>query len=289
MENDVVKIKPMLVGSGPLRPDADRYAFEVKWDGFRALVEETPRSVTVSSRNGHDVTFRYPELQALAGAVSQPVLLDGEIACLDENGKPDFGALWLRSRDSSTPPVCFMAFDLLRLDDGLLVDETYSTRRRLLEHLELSGSHWCTPLAHVAEGEALFAATKEMGLEGVVAKRVDSRYRPGLRSGAWTKTKHFQSRTFALLGWVPPEQWRGNRGCVALGLRSEAGIALAGVVESGYGRELVDRLPQLTRSQLRSLQVPGRLWEGDDPLVREVKYLEWTPAGGLRHATIVAT
>ena len=279
----------MLVTSGPLRPDSDRYAFEVKWDGFRALIHAAPTSVTITSRNGHDMTPRYPELQALSDAVERPVLLDGEIVCLDDDGKPDFAALWFRSRGASAPPVCFMAFDVLQQDDRVLLDEPYRERRRVLEDMELFGPHWCTPESRVGEGEALFATTKEMGLEGVVAKRLDSKYRAGIRSRSWTKTKHFQTRSFALLGWVPPQEWRQDRGCVVLGLRSEVGIALAGVVESGYGRELVDQLPQLTRSHLREMQQPGAVWQGNEPLVREVKYLEWSPAGGLRHATIIAS
>jgi bifunctional non-homologous end joining protein LigD len=120
----------------------------------------------------------------------------------------------------------------------------------------------------------------------VVAKRLESSYRPGLRSKSWTKTKHFQTRNFALLGWLPPEEWRQDRGCVVLGLRSEAGIEVAGVVESGYGRDLVQQLPALTRRQLRSLQQPGQVWEGSEPLIGEVRYLEWSPAGGLRHASL---
>jgi bifunctional non-homologous end joining protein LigD len=281
-----MKIRPMLVTAGPLRPDSDRYAFEVKWDGFRALVEASPSAVKVWSRNGHEMTSRYSELQGLAAAGTTPVLLDGEIVCLDDKGNPDFGALWFRSRGSSSPAVCFMAFDVLEVGGRELIDEPYRERRRILEELNISGPHWCTPEIHIGEGAALFDATEEMGLEGVVAKRLDSRYRPGLRSKSWTKTKHFQTRNFALLGWLPPEEWRQDRGCVVLGLRSEAGIAVAGVVESGYGRGLVDQLPALTRRQLRWLQQPGRVWEGDDPIVGEVKYLEWSPAGGLRHATL---
>ncbi|MFN2490950.1 MAG: hypothetical protein ABR529_14705 [Actinomycetota bacterium] len=278
----------MLVTAGPLRPNNDRYAFEVKWDGFRALVAARPNGVTVTSRNGHDMTSRYPELQGLCHLAGQSIVLDGEIVCLDDDGKPDFAALWFRSRGSVSPTVCFMTFDILQLGDELVIDRPYRERRRILDELNVNDSYWCTPAIHVGEGEALFAATREMGLEGVVAKRLDSRYRPGLRSKSWTKTKHFQKRQFALLGWLPPEEWRGDRGCVVLGLRSDAGIAMAGVVESGYGRDLVDQLPQLTRAEVRELQKPGRVWEGNDSLFGEVKFLEWSPAGGLRHATFIS-
>ena len=284
-----MKHRPMLVTSGPLRPDNDRYAFEVKWDGFRAMVEAGPSGTTIWSRNGHDMTGRYPELQSLADAVTTSVVLDGEIVCLDDKGSPDFAALWFRSRGSLTPPVCFMAFDVLNVGRNDVIDEPYRERRRILEELKVNGPHWYTPEIHTGEGAALFAPTKEMGLEGVVAKHLDSRYRPGLRSKSWTKTKHFETRNFALLGWLPPEEWRQDRGCVVLGLRSEAGIAVAGVVESGYGRELAEQLPQLTRSELRTLREPGRVWVGPDPLIGEVKYLEWSPAGGLRHATLLSS
>lgn len=282
-----MKLRPMLVTPGPLRPDSEKYAFEVKWDGFRTLIEASPDRVTVWSRNGYDMTARYPELFGLAEAMTERVLLDGEIVCLVEN-RPDFAALWFRSRGATSPAVCFMAFDVVQLGDRDLTNEPYIERRRVLECLELNGAHWCTPENHIGDGAALFAATKEMRLEGVVAKRVDSRYRAGMRSRAWTKTKHFQTRAFALLGWLPPEEWREDRGCIALGLRFEGGLAFAGVVESGYGRDLVEQLPQLTRAQLRALGRPGRLWEGPEPLVGEVKYLEWSPAGGLRHATVVS-
>jgi bifunctional non-homologous end joining protein LigD len=87
----------MLVGSGPLPADCDRFAFEVKWDGYRALIDAGPQGVTVSSRNGHDFTSRYPELTAVGEALSHAVLLDGEIVAFDEDGQPDFAALWFRT------------------------------------------------------------------------------------------------------------------------------------------------------------------------------------------------
>ena len=291
MNNDQVQttLRPMLVSAGPLRPDSEKYAFEVKWDGFRALVHASPQAVTIASRNGYDMTGRYPKLRGLRDAVSTEVLLDGEIVALDADNKPDFATLWFRSKGSSAGErLCFMTFDVLQLGDERLIDRPYCERRRVLEDLSLSGPSWCTPEVHIGEGQALFSATKAMGLEGVVAKRLDSRYQPGVRSRAWVKTKHFQKRTFALLGWLPPGEWRVDRGCVVLGLRSSEGIVVSGVVESGYGPDVVEQLPHLTRPELRALQQPGHVWTGDTPLVGEVKFLEWSPAGGFRHATLVS-
>jgi bifunctional non-homologous end joining protein LigD len=91
-----------------------------------------------------------------------------------------------------------------------------------------------------------------MGLEGVVSKRLDSRYQPGIRTRACTKTKRFQKRIFALLGWLPPGEWRRDRGCVVLGLRVRRDRHV-GVVESGYGADLIEQLPHLTRPELRAL------------------------------------
>jgi bifunctional non-homologous end joining protein LigD len=282
----------MLVSSGPLPRNSEKYAFEVKWDGFRALAQAAPGSVRIISRNGNDMTFRYREPTALESVVSVPVVPEGEIVVLDEKGRPDFAALWFRNRSGSKSfkgQVCFMAFDVIQRGDEVLIDRPYRERRSLLEDLDFDGPYWCTPPSHVGDGDSMFSATKAMGLEGVVAKRVDSRYRPGIQSRSWIKTKHFQKRNFALLGWLPPQEWRGDRGCIVLGLRGEQGIAVAAVVESGYGRDLVEQLPQLTRQELRALRRPGSYWAGQErALVAEVKYLEWSPAGGLRHATIVS-
>jgi hypothetical protein len=96
-----------------------------------------------------------------------------------------------------------------------------------------------------------------------------------------------QTKSLALLRRLLPHVVAGDRGCVALGLQSPEGIVFAGVVESGYGRELVDELPQLTRAQLRALGEPGRCWEGQEPATAEIKYLKWVVGMGLRHASVV--
>ncbi|HEY7876311.1 MAG TPA: hypothetical protein VIG64_14445, partial [Actinomycetota bacterium] len=134
----ITSLRPMLVSSGPLRPDSDKYAFEVKWDGFRALVAASPGAVVITSRNGNDMTHRYPELRAMGDAVSVPALLDGEIVALGDDGNPDFAALWFRDRSRGTyrpGRLCFMAFDVLRVGDDDVLDRPYRERRAVLEGL----------------------------------------------------------------------------------------------------------------------------------------------------------
>lgn len=178
------------------------FSFSVPYPGFSHGFEErekdlSPAHLAVLNPQRHLVTSRYPQLEGLREEVTRPVVLDGEIVAFDEDGRLDFAALWFRSRGSSHRPICFMAFDVLHVDGADLLDKPYRERRKILEGFELDGPHWCTPDIHIGGGRALLEATRQMGLEGVVAKRVDSVYRPGLRSKAWIKTKHFQTRTFS--------------------------------------------------------------------------------------------
>ena len=142
-------ITPMLAASGPLPEDSAKWAYEVKWDGFRALLQASPAGVTITSRNGYDMTSRYPELEGLRHAVSAPVLLDGEIVALDADSRPDFAALWFRSRGSVDPEarLCFMAFDVLQLGGEVLMDRPYRERRGILEELSPRRS----PLVHTRD------------------------------------------------------------------------------------------------------------------------------------------
>jgi bifunctional non-homologous end joining protein LigD len=198
-------ISPMLATSGSLPADSEKWSYEVKWDGFRAFVEASPDGVTITSRNGYDMTTRYPELEGLAHAVSMPMLLDGEIVALDGNGMPDFAALWFRSRGSASDiaRVCFMAFDVLELGEDTLIDRSYRERRGILESLALSGSHWCTPEIHVGEGAALFAHEAHGSGGG---RRQASRLAvpAGGSIEGLEEDQVLLKRTFALLGWLPP-------------------------------------------------------------------------------------
>lgn len=207
----------MLAIPGPL-PVADEagqmWAYEVKWDGMRIIATSRAGRVRLASRSGSDVTASFPEAvhdleqAAAARALPDASVLDGEMVAFDESGLPSFARLAprLHRRGSPRPghdaaAVTFVAFDVLRLTGRDVVAETYDARRALLAALDLDG------LAHVqrpdsfADGGALLTSTADRGLEGVVAKRRASPYRPGVRSPDWVKVPHRRTRSYVVGGW----------------------------------------------------------------------------------------
>src|SRR5216683_5322344 len=178
-------LPPMLARSEPhLPPDDGAWALEMKWDGVRTLAYCEGSRVRLVSRTGEDITAAYPELRGLAAAVGRrEALLDGEVVAMGESGWPDFETLQNRMhvREASVAqrlvadyPVTYLAFDLLHLDGRPLLDLPYTQRRALLENLELYGPSWQTPPSFVGEpGADVQAVSRQHGLEGVVAKRLD--------------------------------------------------------------------------------------------------------------------
>ena len=211
-------VSPMLATTGPLPADDGRWSYEVKWDGVRALVAVEDGRVRLVSRNGNDISAAYPELRGLAAALGSPALLDGEVVAFDENGRPDFGRLQSRmhARRPSPAlvtgtPVTLLLFDALHVDGDSLLDQPYAQRREVLEALPLSGERWQVPPAFPGDGEAVMTATRAQGMEGVVAKRKDSRYEPGRRSDCWVKVKHIRRTSAVVVGWKPGEGGRAGR------------------------------------------------------------------------------
>ena len=159
---------------------------------MRAIGYADGGRLRLESRNGNDITPRYPELRELGRALgTHEAVLDGEVVALDESGRPSFQRLQRRMhltsegqvrRLSQSEPVVYMLFDLLWLDGHSLLELPYEERRRRLAELQLSGPTWQAPAHHVGDGAALLAASKAQGLEGIVAKRLDSQYLPGRRS-----------------------------------------------------------------------------------------------------------
>ncbi len=298
-------VRPMLATAGSLPPlrEEDRWVFEMKWDGVRAVVYvEGGRVVRLLSRNDRDVSGSYPELRGLGEALgSTAAVLDGEIVAFDQDGRPDFGTLQQRMHVGSPSrslmrdvPVMFFAFDVLWLDGRPAWQLPWEERRELLESLPLAGPHWQVPPVFEGDGEAAVDTSLAQGLEGVIAKRRDSTYEPGRRSRCWLKVKNVRHQEVVVGGWKPGEGNRtGGIGSLLIGVPDDdGGLCYVGHVGSGFTVamliELGGRLRRLERKTSPfTTQVPRpheRVARWVTPqLVGEVTYTERTRDGMLRH------
>lgn len=184
-------LTPMAATNGPVPPDDGRWLWEVKWDGWRAVVYVDGGQVRVMTRRGRNVTASFPELHGLADALGgRQVVLDGELVAA-RAGELDFYALSGRhgAARATAAPAAFAAFDLLWLDGQQITHLPLIERKHALRSLNLSGPAWREIAWQIGDGDTLFAGCTELGLEGVVAKRLDSRYRPGARTTLWRKRK----------------------------------------------------------------------------------------------------
>jgi bifunctional non-homologous end joining protein LigD len=297
------RIAPMLARAGPLPKEDGGWAYEVKWDGVRAVAYSQPGELRLESRNLKDIGDSYPELFAMNAALgSHSAVLDGEIVALDGAGRPSFEALAQRMHVASRAqarklakgtPVTYAIFDLLWLDGRSLMRLPHSERRARLAGLQLNGAHWQTPEHVLGEGRALLAATAELGLEGVVAKRLDSPYQPGARSRDWVKVKRVARQELVVGGWMPGKGKRGESiGALLVGVYEDDGLRYVGRVGSGFSDSELRRLSSL----LAPLARPESPFEsGERPpagarfceprLVVEVEFANWTSRGNLRTAT----
>jgi bifunctional non-homologous end joining protein LigD len=305
-------LAPMLAAPGsPPRGRLAEWAVEMKWDGVRALAFISGGRLRLVSRTGKDITATYPELAGLAGpggasgasgaSGREQVLLDGEIVAFTD-GRPDFEALQPRMHVSSPEaalrlsqliPVAYLAFDVLHLDGHPLIARPYSERRKILTTIipnvpgRLAPPHFPGP-----DLDAVRAASVANGLEGVVAKRLDSPYEPGVRSGSWLKLKNVLRQEVVVAGWKPGQ---GNRagliGSLLVGVYAEGKLLYSGHVGTGFSDETLRMLTRL----LESLRRPDSPFDGPVPaeysrpavwveprLVVEVTFDRWTRAGRMR-------
>ncbi len=293
-------IEPMLARSATALPAGERWAYEVKWDGFRALVHGDGRKVRLQSRKGNDLTPLFPELQELAALLRPGTVLDGEIVAF-AGGKPDFellqGRLGASGRKAAAlaaaAPVRLVAFDLPVDAGASLLGVRWSERKERLQDLGIDGPRIWVPPHHLGpEGGALLQAlTVEHGLEGVVAKRVDSRYEPGRRSGAWQKIKNWKQIELCVGGWVAAED--GGPASLLLGEPCADGLRYVAVGDLGlFGalrRALATTLPDLACAQRPFADVPripGARWVAPHVRLR-CQYLERTTSGRLRHVLLL--
>lgn len=298
------RIEPMKATLAKLPRDDSDWAFEIKWDGVRAIALCRTGHVDLQSRTLRDITRQYPEIGAIALELEgREAALDGELVAFGDDGSPSFQRLQRRMHVADPAevrkrrrdvPVTFVIFDLLHLDGESLIELPYEERRERLDGLGLDGESWQTPSYHRGDGPAMLELSRAQGLEGVVAKRLASPYRPGKRSRDWLKVKNVLGQEVVVGGWLPGKGRRGGGiGALLTGVYEGEGdkrhLRFAGKVGTGFGEEelrmLAERLEPLRRdtSPFEGRQPERAAIFAEPELVAEVAFAEWTSAGTLRH------
>lgn len=298
-------LRPMLATSGDAPPTGPGWAWELKWDGVRALAYVEGGRLRLVSRNGNDVTARYPETRGLGAALgARQAVLDGEIVAFDEAGRPDFERLQPRihvdpsrlKRLVHDVPVTYVLFDLLWLDGHSLMDRGYDERRATLLALGLRGPAWQVPPHDFGDETVMVTVSRDFMLEGVIAKRRDSRYEPGRRSRAWVKVRNHLRQELVVGGWSPGARSRTGRiGSLLVGYyKTDRGVSghrsfhYAGRVGSGMSEAEVERLEAALQGHRRATspfdvgKPPGGAVFVEPLIIVEVRFSEWTRAGIMR-------
>jgi bifunctional non-homologous end joining protein LigD len=285
----------MLASTTDHLPQGPAWIYEFKWDGVRALIDIRNGRATIRSRRGNDVTISYPELARLGDGIDD-ALVDGEIVTFAD-GRPSFGLLQTRMHVRSArqaaqlatdAPASFIAFDLLRLYGVDVTSRPLAERRATLIRLLTDRPGWTVSPAF-DDGAATETAARQHGLEGVVAKRVESPYRAGVRGPDWIKMRFLRRGEFIVVGWESDAAKPNVLSSLLLGYHDGALLAFAGKVGSG----LTERSAAMFQRRLRSrrdrpvhedvVPSPGRIVTWVEPeVVVEVSYSEWAPDGRLR-------
>jgi bifunctional non-homologous end joining protein LigD len=313
---DARKVEAMHCDTSESAFTRDDWLFELKLDGYRLIASKSKGEALLLTRNGNDYTGVFPEVaRAVKALPYDECIIDGEVVVSDEKGLPSFSKLQQRGRLSSAMeirraavelPATFYAFDLIAFEDFDLRPLPLSERKRLLAEAvpKLGALHW---LDHIeTEGEAFLEQVTALGLEGIVAKKSNSKYRGG-RSGDWLKIKAEKTGDFVIVGYTAPKGSRSHIGALQLADLVDGTLVYAGRVGTGFNDELLKELkalldpierddpscagPVVTRGgePLRSDEIPETkttTWV-DGVHVCEVRYREWTPDGLLRHAAFL--
>jgi DNA ligase D-like protein (predicted ligase) len=290
-------IEPMLASLARQPFDSPDHIFELKWDGVRALAFISEGSLTLQGRNARAITQEFPELAKLPQQVSgDGIVLDGELVCLDDAGQPSFPLLQQRLRASGSarrrrPQVHFIAFDLLYFQGQPVMDFPLTDRKNML-HQVLTPSDLIQATESIeADGKALFQATCDLGLEGIVAKEKSSLYVPGRRSPAWVKIKRIRDCEFIIGGYSLGGGRKELFTSLLLGLHDDDGrLVYVGSVNSGFADSEAKRTYEAMRELhvadcpfQRPPSVQQLIYWCRPEMVCQVQYGEFTTEGLLRY------
>ena len=311
-ETEASVLRPMLAKPATHIENEKDYAFEVKWDGMRCISYIDKNKVELYTRSGRAITSGYPELNELRDVIKdRSVILDGEIVVLDSKGVSRFQLIQKRMGLSDvlpgTPiirkvPITYVIFDLLSFNGRSMLECPYFFRREMLTELKLSGKHWKTPDPLKWNFQALFESAKKKGLEGLIAKRLDSTYLPGQRSDAWLKLKVRKRQEFIICGWQPGQGSRTDLpGSILLGYydsppakNKKQKLVYAGECGTGFTQKFLIALKVL----LEQRKIDQNPFEVNAPtsrsvfftkpdLIGEFEFAEWTQDNHLRHSAFL--
>jgi DNA ligase D-like protein (predicted ligase) len=297
-------IEPMLLLRKHDLPTGAAWLYELKFDGFRAIAFKSGGKVHLRSRNNNDFSAKYPAIVKALSDLPDETVINGELVALDESGRPSFNAL--QNYRSSKTPLLFYVFDLMMLAGKDVRGEPLSRRRELLEVQVLPKLREPVRYSPVLEASLpdLIESVKAQALEGIVAKRLDSRYEPGQRSGAWQKMRVNQGQEFVIGGYTPSPK---NFDALIFGYYEAGRLMYAARTRNGFTPALREQLFK----KFRGFETPdcpfanlpqkraGRWGQGltaakmadcrwlKPKLVGQFEFVEWTPDGHLRHSRFI--
>lgn len=286
-------------------PKGQEWIYEIKFDGVRALTVKTKRTLSLISRSAKDLTEKYPPVvDALHDFPCSEAVLDGEIVAVDEQGRSSFQLLQdYHMPGHKKPPILYYVFDLLNLNGRDLKSLPLMKRKEMLKELLAPISETVLFSASIeANSERVFKAMKARGLEGLIAKRRDSKYEPGRRSGAWVKYKWSREQEFVIGGYTPPKGSRPYFGAILVGFYEGDKLMFASKVGTGFDRERLESLHKqfkklerhdcpfanlpTKRASERSLGITAAQMKRctwiEPRLVAQIRFSEWTRDGHLR-------
>jgi DNA ligase D-like protein (predicted ligase) len=297
-------IEPMLLLRTEKLPEGPEWLIELKLDGYRALAIKSGGKVQLRSRNDNDFNSRYPGIVKALAPMPDETVIDGEVVALDEHGRPSFNTL--QNHGSAGVPLHFFIFDLLILHGWDVMAEPLVKRRELIEEYilpKLADPIRYSPILEATLAD-LIRSVKEQGLEGLVAKRRDSKYEPGLRSGAWQKMRVNQGQEFVIAGYTPSLK---NFDALVIGYYEGAKLIYAARTRNGFTpasrAELFKKIKPLEIEECPFWNLPekkaGRWGAGltaakmlecrwlKPQLVGQFEFVEWTSDGHLRHGKFI--